>query len=352
VRVGLDLTPVISGDTGVSLYGRMLYEEAGTHADVALFPFAIGRGADAPFELHRVRTPLRILHRTWQWFGWPRAEQFTGRVDVVHSVDMIPPPSRAPLVMSVQDVLPLTIPEYYGERFIRISRAHANATKRAALLLSLCASTADHIAEVTGFPRERIVIARPGRRAPSVECPPSPVAPPFILAVGSVTPRKGFEVLAEALARLGPSAPPVVVAGPDGWRSDEVRARVVELGVADRMTFVGRVDDAALEGLYRHATILCHPSVAEGFGIPCLEAMGYGLPVVAADIPSVREMGDRCMLLAPPGDAEALAEALSATLTDDEERARRVAEGVRLAAAYTWTSMADAAVGAWRTAAA
>jgi glycosyltransferase involved in cell wall biosynthesis len=141
------------------------------------------------------------------------------------------------------------------------------------------------------------------------------------------------------------------VAGPDGWRSEEVRARVAELGVGDRMTFLGRVSDDTLEGLYRHATVLCHPSVAEGFGIPCLEAMAYGVAVVAADIPSVREMGETCMLLVPPGDGEALADALAATLADSGSREDRVAIGRRLAETYTWSAMADAAVGAWQQAA-
>jgi glycosyltransferase involved in cell wall biosynthesis len=197
---------------------------------------------------------------------------------------------------------------------------------------------------------EHIMVASPGRRQPlGVTEPLTP--PPYILAVGSVTPRKAFDVLADALAELGDDAPHAVIAGPDGWRADVIRRRVAELGLEHRMRFLGRVDDVSLERLYRNASLVCHPSLAEGFGIPCLEALGYGIPVVAADIPPVRELGDGCMELVPPGDPSALAEGLRRALSDTALVETRVAAGRKRAAAYTWEAMSDRVVEAYRVAA-
>lgn len=350
IRVGLDVTPVVSGNTGVARYAEMLHAHAGGFDDIETAPFAIGRGPDPTFPVRRVRVPLRVIHRTWR-VGWPRAETLVGPVDVVHTVDGVPPPTSRPLVMNVMDVLPLVIPEYYAERFIRIAEGHASGFRRAVLLVTIAAATADQIAEVTGYPRDRIRVAPPGWRPSTGPRPTSPEPQPYILAVGSVTPRKGFQDLADAAARLGSACPPVLVAGPDGWRADEVRRRVVDLGLEQRVRFLGRVDDATLEALFRNAALVCHPSVAEGFGIPCLEAMGYGVPVVAGDIPTVREMGDGVIELVPPGDGAALAEGIERVLGDDALRGAMIDAGRLRAQEYSWAATADKVADAWRTAA-
>jgi glycosyltransferase involved in cell wall biosynthesis len=111
------------------------------------------------------------------------------------------------------------------------------------MVVTTCEATADEIAEVTGIPRARIVVAPPGHRDPAPIAPESPVHPPFVLAVGAVTPRKGFQVLVEAASRVGPDCPPVVIAGPDLWRAEVVRERVRELGMTARVQFLGRVGD-------------------------------------------------------------------------------------------------------------
>ena len=167
-----------------------------------------------------------------------------------------------------------------------------------------------------------------------------------------MTPRKGFQILIEALATLGDDAPPLVIAGPDGWRAEEVKQRAVDLHRQDRVRFLGHVSDDDLERLFRHATALVHPSLAEGFGIPCLEALGYGTPVVAADIPSVRELGAGCIDLVEAGDAEALVIGLRRVLGDADHAAAMVERGRARAAEYTWARMSDVIVDAYRRAAA
>lgn len=348
-RVAVDATALVAGSTGVARYAAELLRGLARHDDLDIAPFAIGRGPTPPHDVRRLRVPLRVVQPLWRWTGLPRAEHLVGGCDVVHSLDIVPVPTRRPLVVTVHDVLPLTIPHRYQDRQRRMIEAQVAALARAHLVVTTCEATKSDLVAHAAVRPERILVAPLGHRPPSTVAPPAPVPGPYVLGVGSVTPRKGFQVLARAVARLGDDAPPVVIAGPDGWQADEVRAEVHRLGVADRITFLGRVDDDVLEGLYRHALVLCHPSEAEGFGIPVLEAMGYGTPMVAGDIPPVREVAGDAAVLVPPGDADALADALRALLADDADRARRGALGRARAAGMTWQRTADLIADGYRS---
>jgi glycosyltransferase involved in cell wall biosynthesis len=179
---------------------------------------------------------------------------------------------------------------------------------------------------------------------------PPPVAGPYLLAVGAVTPRKGFDVLADAVSRLPAGTPPLLVAGPDGWSADVVHRRIAALGLGpERLRLLGEVSDRELDGLYRGATVVCHPSRAEGFGMPCLEAMRFGVPVVAGDIPPVREVCGDAARLVPVDDPDALAAALADVLADPGERARMTSTGELRAGAHSWDRTAEVLVELYRS---
>lgn len=361
MRVAIDATAVVAGDTGVARYVSMLLRELALHDDLDVVPFAIGRGAPPPPGVRRIRLPLRIVHRSWKHLDWPHVERLVGDVDVVHAPDMIPPPTTSPLVMTLHDVLPMRLPHLYSQRARRIAASGLAAAARCSVVVCDCNAVARDVAEALGRPLEDIVVAPPGPLAPPAAVPPapapdhfSPVAEPFVLAVGSLTPRKGFDIAATALARLreeGHDAPLLVVAGPDGWRADEVR-RSVEGALGPRVRFLGRVGDDALAGLYGHALALVHPSLAEGFGMPVLEALAAGTPVVATDIPPVREVAGEAAALVPVNDADALAQALREVIDDEGRRARMVVAGHERASAYSWARTAATVADAYLRAAA
>ncbi len=170
-----------------------------------------------------------------------------------------------------------------------------------------------------------------------------------MLAAGALTPRKGFDVLAKAMAKLGPSAPPLFIAGPDGYRADLVKEQIASNIAPARCILLGEMYDS-IGALYSQATVVCHPSLDESFGMVCLEAMGAGAAIVAADIPPIREMGDGCVTLVPPGDHEALAEALQRLLSDEDERRRLGALARERAANYTWDETVRRYIQAYRKA--
>jgi glycosyltransferase involved in cell wall biosynthesis len=180
---------------------------------------------------------------------------------------------------------------------------------RADVVVTSCEATAGELVRVAGIARERIVVAPPGVFLEDAASAPAAEST-YLLVVGQVTPRKGLETVAAAAARLGRACPPVLVAGTDWWRAADVRREIDRLDTAGRIRLLGHVDDGRLEALYRGATIVCHASRAEGFGMTCLEAMKAGAPLVATDLPSVQELTAGAAVLVPVDDAEALAAAI------------------------------------------
>jgi glycosyltransferase involved in cell wall biosynthesis len=341
---------LVSGSTGVARYVRMHLRELRQRSDVEVSAFAVGRGPDVTEpDVRRSRVPLRVIHRSWELFDRPRAEHWTGPVDVVHSMDMLPVPTPAPLVITAHDALALTMPGVYGPRYVRIAEAQRKMASRAAVVVTHCEANIEDLERLGYATRDRIVVAPPGPREFTGDTTPV-VEGPYIFGVGLLTPRKGFQTLIEAGSRLGSSCPPILIAGPDSWESEKVRAAVDLFGMSDRVTFLGYVDDRTLGRLIRNATVFCHPSVAEGFGIPCLEAMALGAPVLAADIPTINEIAAGTVDLVPPDDPAALAAGLQALLDDPARRADLSARGLARAADFTWERMTDRIVGAYRTA--
>ena len=347
MRIAFDATPIVAGNTGVARYTERLLDELARRSDLELAPFAIGRGQRPPAFVRHLRLPLRIAHATWPRLAWPSAESLVGPVDALHALDMIPAPTKAPVVLTVHDVLPSRLPHLYSDRAKLISARNLEAARRASVLLADCNATAEEVANATVRALADIVVAAPGPLLTASNDAP-PVSPPYVLAVGSITPRKGFATLARALAKLG-DPPPLVIVGPDGWRAREVRGDVSD-ALGERARFLGWVPDEALAALYRQATVFAFPSVAEGFGIPVLEALALGAPVVAADLPPVREVAAGAATLVDPADDEALAGALDEVLSDDERRGAMSSAGRVVAAGYSWTATADGVVDAYRRA--
>jgi glycosyltransferase involved in cell wall biosynthesis len=352
VRVGLDVTPAITTHGGLARYTVELWRELANRDDVVVRAFAVGRGAKTALALpvRRLHVPLRALRPLWRAAGWPRVESFVGSVDVAHSLALTPVPSRAPQIVTLHDVLPVSHPELYPRATVSRFRAELAGARRASVVVTTCHATAAEISRVAGIPPERIQVAPPGFARLPPNGPSTLTAEPYVLAVGQITPRKGLDVLAAAAAILEERCPRILVAGPDWWRAGDVRAAIAAHDHLHRIRILGSVDDETLAALYRGATLVCHTSRAEGFGLPCLEAMSQGTPVVATDLPSVRELADGAAVLVPVDNAEALASAISGLLDDPERRARLAQSGRQRAVQFSWSRTADAVVDAYRRA--
>lgn len=171
--------------------------------------------------------------------------------------------------------------------------------------------------------------------------------PPFVLSVGTVERRKDLVTAVEAIARIPGIR--LVSVGPLTPYADEVRATAARLGIGDRVTMRGYVDDAALRELYSRAAALVFPSRYEGFGLPPLQALACGLPVIAARIPVSEEVLDDCALYAETGDIPGFERALSSILAGSAEVVERAGRGRDRARSFSWRALAGRLVQLYRS---
>lgn len=351
LRVGFDITPELVGDTGVARYSRELRRAIVETGRCELLPFGIGRRSQPiPPGARYLPIPLRTVHKAWEVVGLPRAEHLVGAVDVVHSLDLVPPPTRAPLVVTVHDTVTSRLPHLHTQRTREMQQRQFLSLRRAQLVLTVSRTTAQELI-AAGVDPGRVRVTPNGLSKLS---PPRDAAigwRRWVLMVGTLEPRKGHDLLLRAVAETPVPELGVVFAGPLAGRRGELEGLAQELGVLDRLQILGHVDDGTLAGLYRDATLLCMPSLGEGFGLPVLEAMAAGLPVVASDLAAIREVAADAAVLVPPGDVPTLGGAIARVCADEALRGRLGAAGRKRAQSFSWTRTAETTVDAYQTAA-
>ena len=346
---------------------------------LVLAPYAIsadgGRGASRAAnqlglrEVASMRVPARVAAACWRALDFPSIEQVTGPVDVVHGTNFVVPPARrAGRVATVHDLTPLTSPELCSKASLAYPGLVRRALRRGAFVHVPSHFVASQVVELLGAAPERVrVIAhgidhlRPGAPGGS-GAPREPGAPhgtsrhrerPYVLALGTVEPRKdlptlvgAFSLLAESLAELD-----LLIVGPAGSGEARLRDAVASSGFGERVVRLGFLDEQDRTELLQGAAVLAYPSLDEGFGLPPLEAMSVGVPVVASTGGALPEtLGDGAVLVSP-GDHRALADALASVLEDAGSTARLVARGRERAASYTWGKTAKGLLELYRAAA-
>ncbi len=311
--------------------------------------------------------PRPVLYDAWHLLGWP-ALAGAGAADVVHAPSLaVPPRHGKPLVVSVHDAAPWLFPEAFGRRgrWFHAMGARA-AARRADVVLTGSQAAAEEVVGNLGLDAARVRVVPygvdefvvPGEAVVrEVLGRFGLVGVPYVLWVGSLEPRKGVGTLVTAMARLpaGPGeggrvAPHLVMAGYRGWHNEQLVPEAERAVLGERLHQLGRVAEAELQVLYANATAFAFPSLHEGFGLPVLEAMAAGVPVVASDIPPLREVAGGAALLVPPGRPDVWAEALASVLGDrtGTEVGSRVQAGRHRAAEHSWGATAQATLAVYR----
>jgi glycosyltransferase involved in cell wall biosynthesis len=330
---------------GIGRYVRELLDALRT-AGVPTLPFAAGDPSSQRLSALPGFVDLGHPYGTARYELWHRLRRPRVRlpVDVVHAPSLAVPPTDLPLVVTVNDVAFLHHPDAFTRRGIAFHRRGLELARRFADSVVVPTEFTGRELLIEGFEPDRVFVARHGVTRPIT--PPEHetdrrvervgVRSPFVLAVGTIEPRKNLPLLAAAVerARTGHGELGLVLAGPRGW---------LEVPGLDRpwIRELGPVDDATRDALYRRASAYCMPSRYEGFGMPVLEAMAHGCPVVVADTTSLPEVVGDAGLLAPVDDVEAWSDAIGRLLADPEERARLVAAGHRRAAGFTWATSVE-----------
>ena len=360
MRILIDYRPALRQPTGVGLWVARLVEalaerQGANGLEITVFSssFKDRLTAAVPPGARRVdrRVPGAVLNWLWHRRQWPAVESLApGPFDVVHSPSPLLIPTRdAAQLVTIHDVDFLVHPER-GAREIRrdypvLARAHAH---RADGIVVPSAHTGDEVACRLELPRDRIVVCPNG--APDWPTRTRPHAAGHLLFVGTITPRKNVDRLLTAYAQVRahrPGTPPLVLAGQSAPEAGPTLARLTHPSLAGHVRHEGYVDDRRLRTLYEEAVMVVLPSLAEGFGIPALEAMTVGVPVVAAERGALPEVVGDAGLLVDPLDVHALAAAIDSVLTDDQLRDRLSAAGIARAKRFSWRASAAALTGAY-----
>ena len=308
----------------------------------------------------RIRS-LPLSHRFWTVI-WHRlrlplpVNLITGPLDVFHSPDyVLPPVSQAKKVVTVHDLSFLRFPEGAEPRLRRyLSAAVPRSVKEADLVLGDSQSTRQDIVELLGVNPDKVEVIYPGvdRAFRPIEDPQALAAArelyhldfPFILSVGTLEPRKNLITLLDAYAALrsgGAVDHKLVVAGGKGWLYDGIFSRAAELSIQGDVAFLGYVAEEHLPALYCLSDVMVFPSLYEGFGLPPLEAMACGTPVITSDSSALPEVVGKAALMVPAGDGEALAAAINTLLADSDLRKDLVRKGLLRAAEFSWRASAE-----------
>jgi glycosyltransferase involved in cell wall biosynthesis len=314
--------------------------------------------------VHAVVPGARPARLAWEQLRAPHVAARLG-IDVWHGPHYtIPLRLRVPAAVTVHDLTFFDHPEWHERSKVAFFRRMIPAgTRRAAAIVAVSGATARAIDELLepaapvltiahGVDHDRFRPGPPGDPADLAVLDPLGVRPPYVAFVGTIEPRKAVPTLVEAFARVAAEHPDLrlVLAGADGWGTEAARAAVAASGVATRILRVRWVPDDALPALLRQAAAVAYPSHEEGFGLPALEALACGAPLVTTADSPMAEVAGAAALLVPPGNAGALAWALNRVLSDHEVAGRLRRDGPGAAAPYTWETSARLHLDAYRLA--
>ncbi len=364
MRIGLDVTAAVSQGAGIGRYTRELLKALAAAASPHHYRlFFASRTRPHPLPALGPNFHLTALpfHDIWLARLWHRArlplavEWLTGPLDLFHSPDFTLPPVRrgTPTLLTVHDLSFVRDPDSAAPGLRQyLNVVVPRSVARADHVLADSQATRADLIDLYRTPPAKITVLYSGVD-PVFRPVTDPAAlaaararyglgeRPFLLGISTLQPRKNYVRLIQAFAQLPDPDLRLVIAGGKGWLFDAIFAEVERLGLRERVIFPGFVRDADLPALYSAARGLAYPSLYEGFGLPLLEAMACGTPVVTSTASCLPEVAGDAALLVDPLDVAALADALRRATEDETLRTDLRARGFARARSFTWAAAAQ-----------
>jgi len=358
MRICIDVSAAVHRRAGLGRYAQELTRALvaqGEHDYVAFYHQRGQAHLDPPIDsLPQLSTRLSV--RPWRL--WAMLAHFSGvtqdgmfpAVDLFHATEhLLPRLRRIRTVFTLHDLIFRFDPASH----LPLNRIYLNLMvprflRAADAVIAVSECSKRDAVRLYGIPAEKIHVIPEGVDARFKPNPPASVEhvrsthhlpERFVLCVGTIEPRKNLPILFEALAsrrEQGLEIWPLVIAGKPGWLYEPIFQRVTELGLQNLVHFTGFFPDDDLPALCSAATLLAMPSRYEGFGLPVLEAMACGTPVVCSNTSSLPEVAGDAALLVPPDDVRGWGEAIARVLTDDALRAQMRERGLAHAARFSW----------------
>lgn len=359
--IGIDYTPAYEQGGGIGRYVRELITALAiqdTTTDYRLFVAGAETNKLPPLPGSNFRWSASRLPPIWFARLWHRArlpipiERWVGPVSLYHATDFVLPPThrKTRTVLTVHDLSFVRVPASASLSLKRyLDQVVPRSAHRADHILADSQTTKDDLVALYRIDPAKISVLLSGV-SPRFRPIPDPAVEaviraryrigdvPYILCVGTVQPRKNYERVVQALGALSPDLANVhlVIAGGKGWLDGPIYDAVARLKLQDRVHFIGFAEDSDLPALYSYARCLAFPSLYEGFGLPILESMACGTPVLTANVSSLIEVAGNAALLVDPLSVEQITAALTRLLTDGALRTDLIQKGSQQAAIFTW----------------
>ncbi len=362
MRIGIDASCILPARTGVGNYTLNLLKyvlRLDQANEYVLFMNSYSQAQpDLPFRelqnvtIKRFRIFGPLLLQSWRWLRTPPIDLFVNKVDVFHSpTGIMIPQIKGKRIVTVHDLYFMEHPEdtdILGGKYLLHTLPHR--IHKADVIIAVSHSTKNDIIKYFNIPSEKIHVIYEGVdflqfrqiHDPAVldlirqeYCLPIK----YILTVATIEPRKNIEGLLFAYRRLKQilnNPPKLVIVGKKGWKSEKVTEAVHQLGLYRDVIFTGYVSDEHLPLIYNNALVFVYPSLYEGFGLPVLEAMACGLPIVTSDTPSLKELAGEVAVMVDPTNYYLLAEKLKEVITSHKMRKQMRERSLRQSQNFSW----------------
>lgn len=356
----MDGTPLNQSLTGVGHYTLELAQALARIAPDDRFelvsPLPSLHRPVSPSNLHITQVSVNRLIRRFWWQAVLPLTIRRSRFSVFHGTNYsVPLRKVCPTVVTIHDLSLLLWPQTHQQHLVRRARFRLPLmARRADAIIVPSQSVKTEVCEHLGIHDSRITVIPEAPRSSFWQVPVEEtvvvrrrlnIGDDFILFVGTIEPRKNLLTLVRAfeeIVRNGVSQTQLVLVGNEGWLTDELQDFLRTADFRERVRFVGYLADDDLRALYSSCRVFVYPSLYEGFGLPLLEAMACGAPVITSDIPSVRETVGDVALLVSPTDVNELARSLIPLLENSAEREQRSAAGKQHASKFSWGKAAAA----------
>jgi len=377
MKIGIDVTPIIYEGTGVGDYTRYLVVvllRQNPEDEFVLFystlrgfgkmkgkvkelikqsldprlrgdePSSSGNNSRVSVD-SRVRViglpiPPWFWQLMWNKLNFIKIEWLIGKVDVFHCWDYLIPPSICKRVVTIHDATPLLFPETHTKKIIANYKLLITKIIKEKIQVITVSENSKKDLIKFGVDEKLIRVIYNGNNFKVDESKIEYQKENYILAVGNRNPRKNLKRVIEAFVSVADKYPKLElkIAGNYGWgEDDEKRIMNYELGIRNRIKLLGYVDDKNLVELYRHAVCLVYPSLYEGFGLPILEAMSLGCPVITSNVSSMPEVGGEAVLYVDPTNVKEISTTILRSIEVPELKNELIRKGIEQAKKFSWT---------------
>jgi glycosyltransferase involved in cell wall biosynthesis len=339
VRIALDATYSTGSElTGVGVYSREILRGLALGHPLPRYSFC--------YRPHKFlksfsdKLPPRASRRLF-------TESWLPPHDLFHGLNQRVPAARTRRCVTTFHDLFVMTGDYSSSDFRQRFSAQARAAaSRSDLILCVSAFTASQVESLLNVPKQKLRVIHHGVHAPA-ELPATEGREPIVLSVGSIQKRKNIARLVEAFERTRPGWK-LILAGAAGFGAEEIVTQIQRSRRASDIEVTGYVTNAALHALYRRASLFAFPSLDEGFGIPVIEAMAWGIPVITSDRSALVEVSGDAALHVNPNSLEDLHQALQTLMDQPGLRSRLIGLGRDWAQQFTWARAVDATWTAYR----